>query len=300
MDLLGGGCRRTRTFGGRRPQQIDRCAAGYAGRRRLVEGRSGDQRRHRGRGPPASCLPGHSGRRRPGAHGELDPVEAVRRRGLVVPLRRTLRPVPDRRGLRGAAPRRRRHRRRAHAPGGGVRARPRRAGARARVHAALVGPVRRVVVAGVARHSPRTDPPAPLDPAEHLRLRLLGASDDRSAHDREHLPAARRHRYLAGRVAHRGSTSRAPPAADQHPRRAVPALRQAAAQVLLPAPVAGPGDVHEARRAVDHPPPGVRRLLGRYPTAVGVLDHRPAPARLPAGSPRHRPGSGGLRQVRGS
>jgi squalene-hopene/tetraprenyl-beta-curcumene cyclase len=35
-----------------------------------------------------------------------------------------------------------------------------------------------------------------------------------------------------------------------------------------------------ALRRLDHRPPGGRRLLGRHPAAVGVLDHGAAPARL--------------------
>ena len=42
-------------------------------------------------------------------------------------------------------------------------------------------------------------------------------------------------------------------------------------------------------RALDRAPPGGRRLLGRHPAAVGVLDHGPAPAGLPARPSRSLP-----------
>src|SRR6266516_4450342 len=46
---------------------------------------------------------------------------------------------------------------------------------------------------------------------------------------------------------------------------------------------------------MDRGPAGGGRLVGRDPAAVGVLDHRPAPARLPAGPPGavHRAGRAG-------
>ena len=93
---------------------------------------------------------------------------------------------------------------------------------------------------------------------------------------------------------------RAGPPVDPHARRLLPAPRQGVAQVPRPGAVAAAGDLHEARRAVDHPPPGVRRLLGRHPAALGVLDHRPAPAGVLAGSSHPGQGAGVLRQLRGA
>ena len=76
--------------------------------RGLVEGRAGDQRHHGRRGPHAPPLPRDPRSGGGGGVGPVDPGQPARRRHLGHFLRRPRRPVDDHRGLRGAAPGRRR------------------------------------------------------------------------------------------------------------------------------------------------------------------------------------------------
>ena len=133
------------------------------------------------------------------------------------------------------------------------------------------------------KHVPELPPELMLLPlagaAEHLRLRLLGATDGGRAFDRAR-GASRAGRCPSrstsctaptpGRGARGGSaTARALALADRalafYGRRAVRPLREAA---LAP------------RRALDRAPAGGRRVVGRHPAPVGLLADRPAPARL--------------------
>ena len=111
--------------------------------------------------------------------GVLDPLPAARGRDLGQLPRRSRRAVDDDRGLLGAAPGRRRARCPPHAGRGELHPRPRRAAARARLHPCLAGAVRAVVLGAGAGAAAGDHPPARLGAAEHLRLRLLGAPDDR-------------------------------------------------------------------------------------------------------------------------
>src|SRR5690606_29190624 len=142
----------------------------------------------------------------------------------------------------------------------------------------------RVVVGPAAGTAARSDPAPALVPAQRLRLRELGAADDRAAVRGGLVPAEARARLRAGRAAHRALAARAPVAA--HLGRTLPGARPRAPS-LREAPVraAAPPRARAVRR-VDPAPPGGGRLLGRDPAAVGVLDHGAAPARLPDGPPR--------------
>ena len=82
------------------------------------------------------------------------------------------------------------------------------------------------------------------------------------------------------------------PAAPAPARRSAPGpggstlLDRAAAAATSAGRSAGCGRLALRRgRALDRPPPGGRRRLGRHPAAVGLLADRPAPARLPARPP---------------
>ena len=150
--------------------------------------------------------------------------------------------------------------------------------ARARVHARLAGAVRAVVLGPGAGAAAGDRPAARLGAAEHLRLRLLGAPDDRRA-------VARQRR--SGPLARCRSTSTSCAAAAWEPRaadaragrwlarldRAVRALRTPPDPAAAPAR-AGP------RRALDRAPPGGRRLVGRHSAALGLLADRASPVRL--------------------
>ena len=149
---------------------------------------------------------------------------------------------------------------------------------------------------------PEVDPAAVVGAAERLRLRLLGAPDDRRAVDRQSPPPGARARRST-------STS-----CDARPSRALeaPAARVARAWLASPgspaarlrappARAAAPARAR-ARRALDRAPPGGRRLVGRDPAAVGLLADRAAPRRLSARAPRDaaRPGRDRALHGRGS
>ena len=96
----------------------------------------------------------------------------------------------------------------------------------------------------------------------------------------------------------------APPGAGPAPRAKaagrVDALvppRDAAGARLQPAPAAAPARPRRGpHRPLDLRPAGGRRLVGRHPAAVGLLDHRAARARLPPRPPGDRQGPRGLRR----
>ena len=157
--------------------------------------------------------------------------------------------------------------------------RRRRASRRARLHPHLAGAVRAVVVGRRARAAARADLPAAVVPAEHLRLRLLGAPDDRRAHDRPRrsAPSARcRSASTSCAPGVRCSRDRGRSAAGAA---AVARQRSCHPYERRPAETAAaPGD--GTGRALDRRAPGGRRLVGRHPAAVGVLAHGAVGARL--------------------
>ena len=168
----------------------------------------------------------------------------------------------------------------------------------ARLHAHLARALRRVVVARSAGAAARGDPAAALVPAQHLRLRLLGAPDDRAADRRGGAPAGararlsrstscapgRRRRGRAPRCATgRAASSALDRALHLYERRPLPALRRHALGAL---------------RRVDPAPPGGGRLLGRHPAALGLLDDGAPSARLPARSSGAGAGTRRARRLR--
>src|SRR5581483_6215029 len=124
--------------------------------------------------------------------------------------------------------------------------------------------------------------PAAVVPAEHLRLRLLGAPDDRRPYDRP-----RGAPRPAAAVRPRRAPDRAGgPAAAAHLPRARPAVAgqgRSPVRAQAASPASAPRD--EAGRALGARPAGGRRLLGRDPAALGLLAHGAVPAR-----PRRRRG----------
>ena len=272
-----------------------------AGRGRLVEGRARDQRHDGRRGPAAARVPRDPHRGGDRAGGALDPVAAASGRHLGELLRRPRRPVDDHRGLRRAAPRRRPGGRTAPADGARVHPAARRPGALAGVHPAVAGAVRGVVLGRPAEPATRDDPPAVLVPVQPLRLGVLGPADRRPAdhrHDAAAVPAvAVRSRRAAQRRAVAADGARRTPGpvsssgstrgCTRTPARPLRLLRQAS-----------------MRRGVGVDPgaSGGRRLVGRHPAAVGLLDPRPAPDGLPArppGARRGHPGAGPFPDPRG-
>src|SRR5262249_56070282 len=89
--------------------------------------------------------------------------------------------------------------------------RPRRRGADSRLHANLVRAARPLVVGRAPGAASRDGLPAELVPAQPLRLRLLGAPDDRRALRRLPLPAEPPGRADAGRAPYRRRTGGAAP-----------------------------------------------------------------------------------------
>ena len=133
-------------------------------------------------------------------------------------------------------------------------------------------------------------------PAQHLRLRMLGAPDHRSTDDRGGSPAVSpawlRSRRAAGWEAAGGAqASHDVGGTFSAPRSHAPPLREEADRAPAPARTAG-------RCRVDHSSPGGRRLLGRHPAPVGLLADGPAPARLPNGPPGDEEGDRRARQLR--
>ena len=108
-------------------------------------------------------------------------------------------------------------------------------------------------------------------------VRPLPFDADRAAHRRAPAPSRRRGRIVAG------GFDRARPGAE--------GLRPLAGAARAARPAHAPG------RRVDPRPAGGRRRLGRHPAAVGVLDPRAAPARLPARPPGAGGGDRGPRRV---
>ena len=241
--------------------------------RRLVEGRARDQRDDRRRGPLPAPLPRPARRRRATrATGTLDPLEAAARRLVGDLLRRPRRPVDDRRGLRRAPPRRR------PAPTPRTCAAPPRSSATPAASSAsrvftrmwLVAALALVVggrcrrsrpsrsccrrarrsrstpsAAGRGRRSSRCRSSRRCEPSTPVALR------DRRAAARAP-PPSRRRRSLGPRL-------RACSTAPLH------ALRAPAGR-----PAAPPRPAHG--RALDRRAAGARRLLGRDPAAVGLVD----------------------------
>ena len=194
------------------------------------------------------------------------------------------RPVDDRRGLRGAAARRRPGRRRAHAARARVHPRRGRRRADPRVHPHLVRAVRPVVVGRGAGDAARdrsscrrgSRSTSTTSPAGRGRrswrstvVAAVGPCARRGSRSTSCAPARRRavsRRRSWGPVRSR----RLDRLLHRYERRPSSALRRARA-------VDG--------RALDRRPPGGRRLLGRHPAAVGLLADGAAPARLPARPP---------------
>src|SRR6266540_3607758 len=96
----------------------------------------------------------------------------------------------------------------------------------------LAGAVRAVGLGGPAGHAAGDDPAALVGPAERLRLRLLGAADDRAADDRERAAAGAADRLRPERAARR-RRGRAG-GADHHLGRPLPAARPLAARLPPP------------------------------------------------------------------
>ena len=130
-------------------------------------------------------------------------------------------------------------------------------------------------------------PRSPSGPAQHLRLRLLGAPDRRAAHRRRLVPPGRgRLRFALDELRTGASRTEAEPRPAGSLGRPLPAARPRAAPLRAPPDRVrcGAWRLARAERWIVAAPGG-RRLLGRDPAAVGVLDDRPAPARLPARPP---------------
>ena len=259
-----------------------RASALAPGRRRLVAGRAADERHDGRRGHAPARVPGRPPCRRDRALGRLDPLPAARRRHLGELPRRPRRAVDDDRGLLGAAARRRRARGASTCAAAAEFIRAQGGLERARVFThvwlALFGlwswervpalPPEIVLLPGVGA-------------AERLRLRLLGAPDDRRAVARQSPPA--------GAPAAVRPRRAAPPGRSPSGRRVRPiAIRGlvgcAAARARWLASAAGPASLraYERRpiapvapararpgRALDRAPPGGRRLVGRHPAARG-------------------------------
>ncbi len=158
-----------------------------------------------------------------------------------------------------------------------ARGRPR---ARARVHAPVAGAVRAVVVGSGAGAAAGDRPAALVGAAERLRLRLLGAPDDRRAVARQSPPAGAPAAVRPGRAARARSAGRASaarPGAAVAPPCWLLAPGSAAARLRAPAARAAAPARARPRRALDRAPPGGRRLVGRHPAAVGLLADGAAP-----------------------
>ncbi len=235
----------------------------------LVAGRAADERHDGRRGHAAARVPRHPPRRRDRALGRLDPLAAARRRHVGELPRRPGRAVDDDRGLLGAAPRRRRARaprtcaRRPsfiRAQGGLERAR-----VFTHVWLALFGLWSWERGAGAAA---RDRPAARVGAAEHLRLRLLGAPDDRRAVARQG-PAPR-----APAAVRRSTSCAAPRGAGRRARR-----RARAARRWLGAPgprCCAPTSAARSRRCAGSRSraPSAGSCAARRPTAPGAASSR--------------------------
>ncbi len=199
--------------------------------------------------------------------------------------RRSARAVDHGGGLRRTAPRRRRPRHRTYGSRPPVHRRVGRRRAHTGLHAHLAGPLRVVVLGGPARAASGAHVPANVGAPQHLRLRLLGAPDGRGPRRRLGPPPGACHRHRHRRDPH-GCGSPAPTALVElgGP---LPAPRPPAAQIRAPPVAAAAPRRPAARRAVDRRAAGGRRILGRHPTALGLLPHRLAPAGLRPRPPGH-------------
>ena len=138
---------------------------------------------------------------------------------------------------------------------------------------------------------------APLSP---VPLRLLGARDVRGADDRDVAQAGVPPAGRPGRALHRPAG--VPPAAgveDAGRVDAAPHLGDEDRRRLQPAPdPLAARNVRAAGEEVDHGAPGGRRVVGRHPAAVDLLDHRAPHARPAAGPPGAEGGDRRLRRTR--
>ena len=139
----------------------------------------------------------------------------------------------------------------------------------------------------------RDDAAAGLVPAEHLRLRLLGAADDR-ARCRSSSPTGPKRPLPFTIDELDAGTGYWPPQAHDLTGRALLVLDRVLHAYEHRPMHADPRPRARASRALDRRSPGGRRLVGRDPAAVGVLADRPAPPRLCARSPGDGAGLEGL------
>gem|GEM_PF-4016731 len=253
-------------------------------------------------------VPGHP--RSADRHGvrHVDPRRPTPRRDVGHLPRRALGPVDHHRGLRGAAPGRRRPPVTTHGPGGTVGAVPRRDRRQPGLHPHLDGHPRPVGLGRPAGPSSR-DPVSPLvGPPQHLRLRLLGPPDGCGPHRGDGPPAGTatplRHRRAPGRrsAGAGGGPPALPPRASRRGH-GVRAHRSGAAP-LRTAPVMGAAPTAAAQdrpcpgRAVDPLAPRGGRPVGGHSASGGLLDHRTAALGLPARPPGHAGRVGGARRLR--
>ena len=253
-----------------------------------MEGRARNQRDHGRRGPAPQEVPRRAERGRTHPGRGLDPLEAARRRHVGEFLRGTRGPLHHGRVLRGPSTGRGSAGRIAHAHRAGVHPRPWRDRTHSRVHPAVVGAVRHLVVGRAAGPPARADLLPDLVPVQCVRLGLLGAADHRPPHDRGIVPAGAAARRLARRDQERSPQATATSAlVVEGP---VRTDRRTAARIRTPSPPAAAPGGAPARNRMDHPPTGSRRVVGRHPAAVGLLDDRPEPHGLLGRSPRHASG----------
>src|SRR5579875_3875828 len=164
------------------PKGGGRPPAGAAVRRGLVERRAGNERDDGCRGSAAQAFPRHPRRGGGATHGEVDPFQPARGRHVGDLLRGAAGPLGDGGGVRRPPPRRGGPRRALYAQSGGVVPLPGGYRREPCFHPYLAGSGRPLVVGGPARRPPRDHVPAAQRASQHLRLRLLGAPDDRAAH----------------------------------------------------------------------------------------------------------------------
>ena len=223
------------------------------------------------------------------AGGALDPLAAARGRHLGQLLRRPRRPVDDRsrptsRCGSPATPRGRA----AHACGAGVRPGQRRPRTRPGLHPSSGW---RCSARGRGTTCPSCRPRSiylpQVVPVQRLRLGLLGPADRRAAHHRRDAAAGAAAAVRPRRAAHRRRRCR-----RWRRRSAGPASSSGSTSALHAYGRRRCGWLRRAamRRGVrvDPGPPGGRRLVGRHPAAVGLLDPGAAPDGLPARPPGGR------------
>ena len=285
------------TFVGPRgdPRPRFRRAVADATSGRLVEGRAGDQRHHGRRGPAAPPVPRHPrpDRRWPRPRA-VDPLPAARRTGPGRPSTAGPPTCPPRSRPTSPCAWPATRRRRPHARGRGSSS-----ATRGGIEATRVFTRIWLALFGLW---PWDDLPAlppeiillpALGPAQHLRLRLLGPPDGRAPSPWS-WPTGRCGRCRSASTSCAAVRAPAPAPAG--------AAAWAGCFTLLDRVLHRYERLARSRRVRAAAlaraerwilaPPGGRRLLGRHPAAVGVLDHGPAPAGLPARPPGHarRPG----------